>query len=122
MRSFLDLRKFSLSCFINKIISRVLHGRMVEVLPKLISPNQSEFIKGRSISENILLAQEIIGDINKRNKHTNVVVKLDMGKVYDRVSWVFLTKVLRKFSFSKIIIDMVWRLISNNWYSICING
>ncbi|WMV51732.1 hypothetical protein MTR67_045117 [Solanum verrucosum] len=76
---------------------------------------------GRSISENVLLAQEIIGDINKRNKHTNVVVKLDMTKAYDRVSWVFMTKVLRKFGFSEVIIDMIWRLFSNNWYSICIN-
>ncbi|XP_049362737.1 uncharacterized protein LOC125827465 [Solanum verrucosum] len=92
------------------------------VLPKFISPNQSGFVKSRSISENVLLAQEIIGDINKRNKHTNVVVKLDMTKAYDRVSWVFMTKVLRKFGFSEVIIDMIWRLLSNNWYSICING
>jgi len=37
------------------------------------------------------------------------------------VSWIFLTKVLRKFGFSEFIIDMVWRLISNNWYSILVN-
>ncbi|XP_049394714.1 uncharacterized protein LOC125859004 [Solanum stenotomum] len=122
VRSLSDLRPISLSCFINKVISRVLHGRIAAVLPKLISPNQSGFVKGRSISENVLLAQEIIGDINKRNKHTNVVVKLDMTKAYDRVSWVFMTKVLRKFGFSEVIIDMICRLLSNNWYSICING
>lgn len=37
-------------------------------------------------------------------------------------SWIILTKVLRKFGFSEVIIDMVWRLISNNWYSVIING
>lgn len=45
-----------------------------------------------------------------------------MIKVYDRVSWIYLTKVLRKFGFSKIIIDMVWRLFTNNWYSVLVNG
>lgn len=43
-------------------------------------------MKDRSITKNILLAQEIIRNINKRNKHTNVVVKLNMTKAYDRVS------------------------------------
>lgn len=51
----------------------------------------------------------------------NIVVKLNMEKAYDRVSWIFLTKVLRQFGFSKVVIDMVWRLMVNNWYSVVIN-
>lgn len=120
--SFSDLRPTSLSCFINKIISRVLHDRLVMVSQKIISQNQSEFVKGRSIIKNILLAQEIIRDINRRNKLINFVIKLDMTKAYDRVLWVYLTKVTRRFGFSKIIIDMVWRLISNSGYFVLING
>lgn len=81
-----DLRTISLSYFINKVISRVLYDRVVRVLSKIISPDQSDFVKGRNIVENVLLAQKIIIDINKRKKHTNVVVKLDMTKTYDRVS------------------------------------
>ncbi|XP_059310243.1 uncharacterized protein LOC132061439 [Lycium ferocissimum] len=54
------------------------------------------FLKGRTIVENVLLAQEIIRDINKRHKMHNVVVKLDMAKAYDMVSWIFLTKMLRQ--------------------------
>lgn len=49
------------------------------------------------------------------------MVKLDMGKAYDRVSWVFLTKVMRKFEFVEFIIGIVWRLLSNNWYTVLIN-
>lgn len=122
VKNFSDLRPISLSSFINKVISRMVHDRMVEVLPRIISPNQSGFVKGRSIAENVLLAQEIIRDIHMRNHNINVVVKLDMTKAYDRVSWIFLTKVLREFGFSEVIIDMVWRLISSNWYSVLING
>lgn len=57
-----------------------------------------------------------------RKEHHNVVVKLDTAKAYDRVFWIFLTKVLRKFGFSEFIIDIVWRLVSNNWYSVLVNG
>lgn len=91
------------------------------MLPKIISSNQASFLKGRSITKNILLAQEIIRDINKRNKLHNVVVKLDMAKAYDRVSWKYLVCVLRKPGFSERIIDMVVRIISNNWYTILMN-
>lgn len=106
-KSFTNLRPISLSSFINKLISRVLHGRMVEFLPKLISLNQLGFVKARSIIENVLLAQEIIIDINKRKAHVNIVVKLNMAKAYDRVFWLFLAKVPRSFGFSEVIIDMV---------------
>ncbi|XP_060170526.1 uncharacterized protein LOC132601464 [Lycium barbarum] len=119
---FADLRLISLSTFSNKIIFRVLHERIVPSLPSIISTTPTGFIKGRSIVENVLLAQEIIKDNNKRNKLHNVVVKLDMAKAYDRVSWIYLTKVFSQFCLFEIIIDMVWRLVSNNWYSVLING
>lgn len=75
VKDFSDLRPISLSNFINKILSKLLHSRIVEVLSNIISVNQSSFIKGQSITENVLLAQEIIQDINRRNKFHNVVVK-----------------------------------------------
>ncbi|XP_059310607.1 uncharacterized protein LOC132061950 [Lycium ferocissimum] len=48
VQSFSDLRPISLSNFINKVISRVIHGRMEKVIPSLISSNQSGFVKGRT--------------------------------------------------------------------------
>lgn len=71
---------------------------------------------------NILLAQQITRDINRRDKNINVVVNLDMTKAYDRVYWIFVKKFLRKFGFLETIIDMIWRIMSNNWYSLLING
>ncbi|XP_019230803.1 PREDICTED: uncharacterized protein LOC109211692 [Nicotiana attenuata] len=53
VETFSDLRPISLSNFINKVLSRVLHDRLEKFLPSLISPNQSGFVKGRSIFENI---------------------------------------------------------------------
>lgn len=73
--------------------------------------NQAGFIKGRSISENILLAQELINDIKKPNRGGNVVIKLDMAKAYNRVSWTYLCMVLRKMGFCEIWIDLIFRYI-----------
>lgn len=57
------------------------------MLPHLISQNQSGYVRGRSIAENVMLAQEIIHGIKKTKEGGNVVIKLDMEKAYDRVSW-----------------------------------
>nr|XP_016484268.1 PREDICTED: uncharacterized protein LOC107804843 [Nicotiana tabacum] len=88
---------------------------------KLVSPNQTGFIKGRSITENIMLTQ-VVHNINKSSLAGNVVLKRNMAKAYDRVSWEYLCPVLRQMVFSECWIDMVWRLMTNVWYSINING
>lgn len=111
-----DFRPISLSNFISKIFSTLLTLRLAPILPSLISENQSSFVKGRSISKNIMLAQEIIHEIKKAKEGDNVVIKLDMAKAYDRVSWSFTCMVLRRMGFGKIFIDMVWRIMSNNRY------
>lgn len=67
-----DIRPISLSNFVNKIFSKLLLERMSNIIPLIISPNQTRFVKGRSISENVLLAQKIIRDIHKRSKKHHV--------------------------------------------------
>ncbi|WMV41202.1 hypothetical protein MTR67_034587 [Solanum verrucosum] len=119
---FRDLRPISLSNFTNKIISKLLSMRLPTILPLLLSDNQSGFVRGRSITESIMLAQEITHGIKKPQIGNNVVIKLDMAKAYDRVSWSFICLVLRRFGFGELLIDLVWRIMSNNWYSIIING
>ncbi|XP_059288975.1 uncharacterized protein LOC132042454 [Lycium ferocissimum] len=111
VETFSDMRPISLSNFINKVISRVVHDRLDRLLPAVISSNQSGFVKGRNIIENVLLTQEIITDITKRGKHANVVIKLDMTKAYDIVSWLYLCKVMKKMGFSEVFIDLIWRLL-----------
>ncbi|XP_060190710.1 uncharacterized protein LOC132619973 [Lycium barbarum] len=56
-----------------------------EIIANDLVTMQSGFVKGRSIVENILLAQEIVHDIRIRGKPANVVIKLDMEKAYDRI-------------------------------------
>ncbi|XP_019231592.1 PREDICTED: uncharacterized protein LOC109212408 [Nicotiana attenuata] len=81
------------------------------------------FVKGRSIVENVLLKQEIVTYIRLRTKASpNVIIKLEMTKAYDRLSWIFLAKVMRRMGFDERFIGIVFGTISNNWYSVLING
>lgn len=89
IQSFTDLTSVILNNFINKIILKIVQERIEEYFSKLIQHNQSDFVKDKSIIKNVLLTQENVSDIRKMGEKTNVVLKLDMSKTYDRVSWFF---------------------------------
>lgn len=121
-KKFTQFCPISLCNFSNKIITKILSTRLARILPKLISPEQSGFVLGRLIHDNILLAQELMQSINKKVRGANVAVKLDMQKAYDRVNWFALIKVMRRIGFYETWIDLIWRVISNCWFSVLING
>nr|XP_009587917.1 uncharacterized protein LOC104085557 [Nicotiana tomentosiformis] len=58
VNTFADMRPISLSNFVNKIFSRMIHDRLVGLLPELISEEQAGFVKGRSIVENLPSVQD----------------------------------------------------------------
>ena len=117
-----DFRPISLCNVCSKIISKLVSDRLGTVLPALISPWQTGFVPGRGITDNILLTQELVVDLDRRLRHPNLMLKLDMEKAYDRVEWPFLLFMLRKFGFAEHVVDIIFRLVSNNWFSVLVNG
>ncbi|XP_060210305.1 uncharacterized protein LOC132637192 [Lycium barbarum] len=113
--NFGDLRPISLSNFTAKIISKILSIKLNHLLDKIISEKQSGFVKGRLVTENVLLAQELAQGVSQSNHGGNMIIKLDMAKAYDRMSWDFLLAVMRKFVFSDSWNTLIRILISDVW-------
>ncbi|XP_071923069.1 uncharacterized protein [Coffea arabica] len=65
------------------------------------------FVKGRNITDNYLLTQELISTIGKKARGGNVALKLDMSKAYDQMSWRHIITMLRAFGFGERFIDLV---------------
>lgn len=65
-----------------------------------------------------MLAHDLVHDLRKQGKDNNILIKLDMSKAYDRISWPFLNRIMRSFGFTEKWCDLVFRCISNNWYSV----
>lgn len=68
------------------------------------------------------MAQEFIGDIDRKTEGGNIILKFDMSETYDRLEWRFLLRSLRAMGFSDIVQDLVFRSISDITYKINING
>ena len=119
-----DLRPISLCNVIYKLISKVLANRLKPILQEIIAPNQSAFVPGRLITDNILLAYEVNHFIqNKRNSTVGyAALKLDMSKAYDRVEWHFLEGMLRKMGFDKRWIKLIMKCCSTVKYRFKLNG
>lgn len=52
-----------------KIISKVLYHRLKHILPELLSDTQGAFVSSRLISNNILIAHEMVHTLRKNPSH-----------------------------------------------------
>lgn len=69
------------------MVAKVLSNRFKIVLPITTSPNQSTFVLERLISDNIVIAYEVLHSMTSRfkGKARYVVLKLDMSEAYDQI-------------------------------------
>ncbi|KAL0288269.1 UNVERIFIED_CONTAM: hypothetical protein Sangu_2666000 [Sesamum angustifolium] len=79
-----EYQSISLCNVTYKIRTKLMTNRLGHVLPKVISLSQSGFVPGRLLSDNVLLAQELVHSLQSRRPDANVVFKLDKVKAYDQ--------------------------------------
>jgi hypothetical protein len=87
-----DLRPTSLIHSFAKLVTKLMANRLAPLLPSLVSVNQSAFVRGRRIHDNCMLVQQIVKSL-RRKKEPHILLKLDISKAFESVSWSFLLEV-----------------------------
>ncbi|KAI0497299.1 hypothetical protein KFK09_020522 [Dendrobium nobile] len=86
--------------------------QMVEIMPIIISEEQPAFVKGRSISDHLLLAQEVFNKL-RFSKASNgfLAIKVDMEQAYDSMCWATLERMLIELGFPSRFISFAGKMV-----------
>ena len=85
-----------------KIAAKAIAKRLETVLPNLIHPDQTGFVKERYIRENLRLVSDVL-DFTKEQNILGILVALDFRKAFDSLEWPFIMRVLDAFNFGSSI-------------------
>ncbi|XP_020259065.1 uncharacterized protein LOC109835503 [Asparagus officinalis] len=117
-----DFRPISCCNFLYKIISKILANRIQSVMGCLISEAQSAFVKGRHITNNILLAHELVKNYGRKHISPRIMVNIDIRKAFDTINWNFIKEMLQGLGFPKVIVSRIMTCITTPKYSLSLNG
>ena len=97
-------RPISLLNVDSKIISKALSEKLKEVLPDLISSQQTAYVKNRHIGESGRLISDII-EITEIRNIEGFLVTMDIEKAFDSLDHNFLIFTLEKYGFGQNFIS-----------------
>lgn len=78
-------------------------------------------MQGRSITENVLLAQEMVKGYGRKHVSPRCAIKVDLMKAFDSVDWEFLLKLLAAMKIPEAFIQWIAGCITTK-FSLSING
>ena len=93
-----NLRSISLLNVGYKILTKTIAKRLENVLPKIINPDQTGYVKGRYVGENVRLISDIMSYTDEKNV-PRVELIIDFRKAFDTIEWDFLIDTLSRFNF-----------------------
>lgn len=104
-----------------KILSTCIANKLKPHLPKLVSEDQTGFIKGRYIGENIRTILDIIQFLEITNS-PGILLTLDFEKAFDSINWGFIISTLKYLNFGHKYISWVKLLYSDISGTVMNNG
>lgn len=96
-----------------KLLTKILANRLSPRLSEMVATNQSAFIHGRCIHDNFVMVQHLTKLFHSRGQ-SRLLLKLDITKVFDSVSWAFLLEVLTHIGFGRRWRNLLANLLSTS--------
>lgn len=104
----------SLCNVVYKTITKAIINKLKPYLPQEVSPNQSSFIPGCNITDNVIIYQEVLHSFRtNRGTRKSMMVKIDLEKAYDRLEWYFIETTLQGLGLFENLIKVIMLCISS---------
>ncbi len=89
-----------------KILAKILANKLKKVLPLIIDEDQTGYIMGRYIGQNIRIIEDVIYYTEKNNL-PGIILSIDFEKAFDTVDWKYIKLALNKFNFGQNFIKWI---------------
>lgn len=116
-----NYRPISLVHSFAKLITKILANRLSSKLNEMVAANQSAFVKGQSIHDNFMMVQQLTRFFHVR-RLPRTLLKLDITKAFDSVSWAFLLEVLGHLGFGRHWRNLLSNLLATSSTRVLLNG
>lgn len=116
-----DFRPISLIHSFAKLFTKVLALRLSHYIDDLIVPGQSAFIKKRCIQDNFVYVRGLARHYH-RTKTPACLIKLDISKAFDTVSWEYLLSMLVQRGFGHRWTEWLAALFRSSSSAALLNG
>ncbi|XP_057532912.1 uncharacterized protein LOC130810803 [Amaranthus tricolor] len=83
---------------------------------------QGAFVAARNIMHNISLCQDLVRHYTRKNCAPSCLMKIDLCKAYDTMSWQFIKEVLVVLNFPHTFIKIIMMCITSTSYVLMLNG
>ena len=122
-----QLRSISLCNVSYKVITKTLANKMKSVMGQRHylpgGPNECSFIPGRQSTDNVIIYQEVLHSMRQRKQKKGfMLIKVDLEKPYDRLSWGFIRDTLGKSGLPHPWIRNIMQCVESTKMSVVWNG
>jgi len=104
-----------------KIVTKALAGRMAKVMDSVIDTNQTAYVPGRSVMDNIR-CNMFLKKHCERRKVDAVLISLDAKKAFDSVDHNYIRKTLENYGFGPVFISYFNTLYNDITARVLVNG
>ncbi|KAL6194708.1 hypothetical protein ACLB2K_035785 [Fragaria x ananassa] len=93
------------------------------MMSTLVSPTQVSFIPGRNITDNIIVAQEMLHKFrNSKGNLGFMAWKIDLAKAYDKLQWQFIESVLWEVGIRDKLLQLMIQCFTSVNSRVIVNG
>ena len=115
-----EFRPISLMNALLKLLTKIMANRLKPLMTYLVRQHQTTFIKGRQITDGILITSELVSLLQKQ-KTSGLIFKIDFEKAFDRVRWNFVFDTLFAMNFGPKWINWIRNLFESSHISVLVN-
>lgn len=99
-----DFRPIACCTVVYNIIAKLITHRMQDVIGEVVDTAPAGFIPRRNITDNILVATDLIKGYTRKGISPRCTIKVDIKKAYDSIGWFFLKGMLLEVGFPHCVL------------------